>query len=387
MNTTQTTAPPVPSANAAAVPLRAPSRSAEFKKPLYEIRFEDRVGSHCSMFAKTSEDVHVIDTKVSQKVPVLVERWREKLRFSNYRLTPVGKLLCEKAIFQISETCAASFDSSYRDWGSDCMIVARTPEEANYAHALLAELFGIAQSRLKQSMPVFQILAVEDRQIRTHRTPLASRPSFSEETMDLSYGEGFHKWSAHLRSIFEKSPSSLTLLQGPPGTGKTSFLRWLIGEAQDQADFYFVPVTCIDLLSNPNLTNFWLRECGYSNRPKVLLIEDAEMLLMKRGPDNGQWVGNLLNITDGIMGDAMRFHIVCTMNCPLSDIDPALRRPGRLAASWIFRPLCRDAAEKLAMAIGKDCPEGKNLTLADIYSPPIHGEIARKLGIGFSLDN
>lgn len=349
-----------------------------------QIRFEDRVGSHCNMFAKTSEDVHVIDTKVAQNVSVIAERWPEKLRFSNSRLTKLGELAREKAIFQISETCAASFDSSYRDWGSDCMIVARTPEEASDAHDLLAEVFGIAQSRMEESMPVFQILAVEDRQIRTHSMPLASRPSFSEETMDLSYGEGFHKWSVHLRSIFETSPSSLTLLQGPPGTGKTSFLRWLIGEVQDQADFYFVPVTCIDLLSNPNLTNFWLRECRYSNRPKVLLIEDAEMLLMKRGPDNAHWVGNLLNITDGIMGDAMRFHIVCTMNCPFSDIDPALLRPGRLAASWIFRPLGREAAEKLAHLIGIDCPSGTSLTLSDLYSAPIRGAVRHKPSIGFN---
>jgi SpoVK/Ycf46/Vps4 family AAA+-type ATPase len=119
----------------------------------------------------------------------------------------------------------------------------------------------------------------------------------------------------------------------------------------------------------------------------VLLIEDAEMLLMKRGPENGHWVGNLLNITDGIMGDAMRFHIVCTMNCPFSDIDPALRRPGRLAASWIFRPLARENAEKLSRIIGKECPDGKSLTLSDIYSPPVHGEIESRPGIGFHFEN
>ena len=363
------------------------SEPSQPTKRLYEIHFEDYVGSHCKMFAKTSEAVHLIDTKVARNVAWIADRWPEKMRFSNSHLTPAGNFAPEQAIFQISETCAISVNSSFRDWGSDCMIVARTCEEAGRVHGLLAEAFGIPQSTLQPSMPVFRILALEDEQIRTHKTPLSSRPSFTEETMDLSYGAGFHKWSWHLRSIFETFPSSLTLLQGPPGTGKTSYLRWLIGEAQEEADFYFVPVTCIDLLSNPNLTNFWLRECKYSSRPKVLLIEDAEMLLMKRGPENGHWVGNLLNITDGIMGDAMRFHIVCTMNCPFSDIDPALRRPGRLAASWIFRPLARENAEKLSLIIGKDCPDGKSLTLSDIYSPPVHGEIESRPGIGFHSEN
>jgi len=383
MNTSQTTFPVHLSGNDP-IPENWP-RPAEIQKPLYELLFEDRVGTHFKMWAKTSEPVHVIDTRLAAKVSDMAKKWPEKLTCSNSHLTSSRKISPEKAIFQISETCAVSVDSSYREWGSACMIVARTLDEANDAHAILAEHFGIPDTHTQPEMPVFRILALEDHQIRTHKTPMSSRPSLTEETMDLSYGEGFHEWSRHLRSIFETFPSSLTLLQGPPGTGKTSFLRWLIGEAQDEADFYFVPVTCIDLLSNPNLTNFWLRECKYSSRPKVLLIEDAEMLLMKRGPENGHWVGNLLNITDGIMGDAMRFHIVCTMNCPFSDIDPALRRPGRLAASWIFRPLARENAEKLSLIIGKDCPDGKSITLSDIYSPPVHGEIESRPGIGFHL--
>ncbi len=382
MNTLQTTAFFAPSDTAPSTT----QEPASEKKPLFEVVFEDCVSGHLTMRAKTPETVHVIDTRLSTRVPEMAKIWSDKLMCSNSHLTSGQSISVEKAIFQISDTCAVSVDCGFREWGSACMIVARTLDEACDTHALLAEHFGIPDSHTPPEMPVFRILALEDHQIRTHKTPLSSRPTFTEETIDLSYGAGFHKWSQHLRSIFETFPSSLTLLQGPPGTGKTSFLRWLIGEAQEEADFYFVPVTCIDLLSNPNLTNFWLRECKYSSRPKVLLIEDAETLLMKRGPDNGHWVGNLLNITDGIMGDAMRFHIVCTMNCPFSDIDPALRRPGRLAASWIFRPLTRENAEKLSRSIGKECPDGKSVTLSDIYSPPVHGEIERKPGIGFHLD-
>jgi len=380
MNTAQATPLPCPDREHSAV---ESFHTAEPPSPLYQIRFEDRVSSHCRMLAKTCEDIHAIDTRVAASVPVIADRWREKMRYSNSRLTSLGTVETHQAIFQLSATCAISLDSAYREWGSACMIMARTYEEAHQAHAVLAETFGIPPSKLKSSMPTFRILALEDRQIRAHKTPLANCPAFTPETMDLSYGEGFHQWAVHLQSTFETCPSSLTLLQGPPGTGKTTFLRWLIGEAQQEADFYFVPVTCIDLLSNPNLTDFWLKECAYSTRPKVLLVEDAETLLMKRGTANGHWVGNLLNITDGIMGDAMRFHIVCTMNCPFADIDPALLRRGRLAASWNFRPLDRENAEQLARLLGKDCPGGTSLTLSDLYSPPIRGELRRPSAIGF----
>jgi hypothetical protein len=364
----------------------SPERSAHSSvatQPLYEIRFEDRVGGHCRMLTKTGEDVHVIDTRVASPVPEVVARWPEKVRYSNSRLSSSGSLVTNQAIVQFSPTCAISFDSAYREWGSECMVMARTREEASEAHAVLVKVFGAPPSRSDQRMPVFRILALEDQRVRAHRTTMARCPSLTKETMDLSYGDGFHQWAEHLISIFETSPSSLTLLQGPPGTGKTTFLRWLIGQAQEAADFYFVPVTCIDLLSNPNLTDFWLKECAFSNRPKVLLIEDAETLLMQRGHSNGHWVGNLLNITDGIMGDALRFHVVCTMNCPFTDIDPALLRRGRLAASWTFRPLGRENAEKLARLLGKNCPDGTSFTLADLHSPPVCGDLKNPGAIGF----
>jgi hypothetical protein len=360
------------------------SEPSQTTKPLYELLFEDRVGTHFKMWAKTSEAVHVIDTRLAAKVSDMAQKWPDKLTCSNSYLSSSRKITPEQAIFRISETCAVSVDCSYREWGSACMIVARTLDEANEVHALLAEEFGIPDTNTPAEIPVFRILALEDREIRTHKTPLSNHPSFTPELMELSYGEGFHKWALHLRSVFETLPSSLTLLQGPPGTGKTSFLRWLVAGMQEDADFYFVPVTCIDLLSNPNLTNFWLRECKYSKQPKVLLIEDAEMLLMQRGPDNGHWVGSLLNITDGIMGDALRFHIICTMNCPISDIDPALRRPGRLAATWNFRPLELERARRLASLIGRPNPTGNSgITLADIYSTRIHGDVGCRSGIGF----
>ena len=384
MNTAQTLPLPLlgPERTPANIDEASPSPS-----PLYEIKFEDRVGDHCRMVSKTGEEVHAIDTKVAASVPVILDRWRDKLRYSNARLTTAGSLCTRQAIFAFSPTCSISFDCSYRDWGSACMIMARSRAEAHYAHGVLVETFGIPPLRQDPGMPVFRILALEDKHIRAHKTPLARCPEFTEEAMDLSYGKGFHQWAEHLKSVFETHPSSLTLLQGPPGTGKTSFLRWLIGQGRDEADFYFVPVTCIDLLSNPSLTDFWLKECLYSDRPKVLIIEDAETLLMMRGPSNGHWVGNLLNITDGIMGDAMRFHIVCTMNCPFSDIDPALLRRGRLAASWTLRPLERENAEKLSRLLGKECPAGTSITLADLHSRPVSGELTPSAAIGFHAGN
>lgn len=346
-------------------------------------RFEYRIAGHFKVQAETWKGFHSINAQINQSVEGMVSRWREKLHTSNSTTTTAGKTQLDEAYFEISPTCAVAADSSFRDWGSDCLIVAETLAEANRTHRELVQIFGARVESFLPDLPFFSILALEGQRIRAHKIQLVRQPSFSDELLILSYGEGFDAWAGQLRRTFQSQSSSLTLLQGPPGTGKTSFLRWLISRVHGEVDFYFVPVTCIDLLSNPNLTSFWLRECRYSTRPKVLLVEDAEMLLMRRGPENGHWVGNLLNITDGIMGDALRFHMVCTINCPLSDVDPALLRPGRLAASWNFRPLRRANAQKLSALLGKCCPPGDTITLSDLYCQPVSGESLGKPGIGF----
>ncbi len=355
---------------------------------LFQLMFEDRVGGHLKMRARTTDNCHIIETSLATKVPEIAGKWREKLTSSNYYLSQEGKLILGQAIFRISKTCAVSMDSKYCEWGSHCLILAKTISEAHETHAQLKVLFRLTKAKAHAGTPKFTVLALENRQIVPHRMPLESHPALTPEKMELSYGAGFHDWSQKLTSVFAGQSSSLTLLQGPPGTGKTSFLRWLIANSQDEADFYFVPVTCVSLLSDQNLISFWLTECHLSTKPKVLIVEDAEMLLMKRGPDNGHWVGNLLNITDGIMGDALRFHLVCSINCPFTEIDPALLRPGRLAASWTFGPITHENACRLSSLIGKSPPQRKEcITLAEIYGAPVQGTCDKRSPIGFNQTN
>ncbi len=347
--------------------------------------FEDRVGGHLKMRARTTDDCHVIETSLATKVPEIAGKWREKLTSSNSFLSQEGKLVLGQAIFRVSKTCAVSMDSKYCEWGSHCLILAKTIAEAHETHAQMEVLFGLTKAKAPAGTPKFTVLALENRQIVPHRMSLESHPALTPEKMELSYGTGFYDWAQKLAPVFASQSSSLTLLQGPPGTGKTSFLRWLIANNQDEADFYFVPVTCVSLLSDQNLISFWLTECHLSTKPKVLIVEDAEMLLLKRGPDNGHLVGNLLNITDGIMGDALRFHLVCSINCPFTEIDPALLRPGRLAASWKFGPITHENACKLSSLIGKSPPQRKeSVTLAEIYGAHVQGTCESRSPIGFN---
>jgi hypothetical protein len=90
--------------------------------------------------------------------------------------------------------------------------------------------------------------------------------------------------------------------------------------------------------------------------------------------------------TDGILGEFLRLQILCTLNCNIHEIDPALLRPGRLVARRHFGRLEPADAQKLASAIGREIQQDNALTLAEILCGP--GELfpAPRRRIGFCAE-
>ncbi|MEX1118022.1 MAG: AAA family ATPase, partial [Terrimicrobiaceae bacterium] len=350
---------------------------------LYNVTCETFLDVNFRLRSRAFHPRHFIQLAIPARVSAIVERWADQAFCTTTASEADGELTIEQAVIDISPTCVVHVNSRYHDWGCVGFVLATTIAEAEGTHQLILNTFGTPMP-VKSQEPTFRVIALEENHVRTHKIPLLNQPKFEPDAMDMHYGAGFSEWVGNLHRSLERKASSFTILQGPPGTGKTSFLRWLIANTWEEVDFYFVPLTCFELLSNPNMTNFWLKECAYSRHPKVLIIEDAEMLLMRRRADNGHLVGNLLNITDGLMGDALRFHIISSINCPLSEIDPALLRSGRLSASWVFRPLEPQTARQLATILGRPCPNtNKPITLADIYGAKPLGQIETPNAIGF----
>ena len=95
------------------------------------------------------------------------------------------------------------------------------------------------------------------------------------------------------------------------------------------------------------------------NKDCVLIIEDAEKVIGDR-QSSGSSVGvsNLLNLSDGILGDILNIHIIATFNMDKEKIDSALLRKGRLIAEHKFGKLTVDETNKLL----------KNLFLNYIYT-------------------
>ncbi|CAF3861424.1 unnamed protein product [Adineta steineri] len=103
----------------------------------------------------------------------------------------------------------------------------------------------------------------------------------------------------------------------------------------------------------------------------ILIIEDAENIIKDRNESSfpSQAVANLLNLSDGLLGDAMHQQIVATFNCDLTTIDPALLRKGRLIANYEFNKLDLENSKILSEKLGfgtKNITEP--MTLAEIYN-------------------
>ncbi len=179
---------------------------------------------------------------------------------------------------------------------------------------------------------------------------------------DANYNEDFKEIDKIiLKRLNTENDKGLVLLYGDPGTGKTNYIRRIINNV-DKKRILYMPPDMATQLANPALVPF-LAEVPNS----VLIIEDAENVLLKRQGQHNQAISNILNLSDGLFGDCLNIQIVATFNTDLRNIDEALLRKGRLIAKHKFGNLTEDRVRKLCSTLGiKFKKEFK--TLADIYN-------------------
>jgi len=117
-------------------------------------------------------------------------------------------------------------------------------------------------------------------------------------------------------------------------------------------------------ITAPNFLPFLLE-----NKNCILVIEDAEKVIGTReSNDTNNGVSNILNMTDGILGDCLNIQIIATLNTTKEKIDPALLRKGRLIADYEFKELPIEKVKKLFEVLKIKEEVKKPLTLTEIYN-------------------
>lgn len=182
---------------------------------------------------------------------------------------------------------------------------------------------------------------------------------------DIPYGK--------IENFINGDDSGICLLHGDPGTGKSTFIKHLIGKYTG-SNFFYIPSSLMMQLDENELANYILQSAAKS----IYIIEDCEALISDRNKNYNPILPTLLNFSDGIVGGSLKPKFILTFNCPISQIDKAILRKGRLKIKYDFKPLCLEKTKLLY-------PEATGpMPLCDIYNREDNGtEDNGKKRIGF----
>ena len=195
---------------------------------------------------------------------------------------------------------------------------------------------------------------------------------YNDSFRDSLYGEeGMLSW------LKTHNKSGLHLLHSKPGCGKTTFIKWLMAQNLEGKKVFYISPEMTKVLTSPSFINFITNAASNS----ILVIEDAEGVIASRSGGSSDAVSNLLNMTDGILGDLINTQIICTFNTKKEDIDEALLRPGRLLSDIELDELCADKSDAILEGLGKP-KQGKPMRICDIYNTDF-AEVKETKKIGF----
>jgi len=254
----------------------------------------------------------------------------------------------DRTILLLKNNSMVEFDDSY----CELLHNGRDPE---FVQAVTELVNQFKERQRKQPFEISLIVKKED--------GLALKPMEIKRTrLDLSlyYPDDFLATDEVIRKrLSRQNDKGIVLLHGLPGTGKTTYLRYLIGKIRKRV-LFLSPDTAGDLM-NPGFINLMV-----SNPNTVVIIEDAENVIMDRRQNSSSAVSNLLNISDGLLADFLNVQLICTFNSSLGMIDNALLRKGRLIARHEFGKLPADKAQRLSDHLGFNTIIDKPMTLAEI---------------------
>ena len=165
-------------------------------------------------------------------------------------------------------------------------------------------------------------------------------------------------------NFINSEESGLIILHGIPGTGKTFIIRHL-AQTNPEKRFYFMDKSTFGAINSHSFVSFLLSNAV---KDSVFVLEDCEVLLADRMETGNHLLSTILNLSDGVLGDGLNIKFICTFNADLTRLDKAVLRKGRLKYKYEFKELSPNKTQELAKELKKNIPNGKSLTVGDIYN-------------------
>jgi len=199
--------------------------------------------------------------------------------------------------------------------------------------------------------------------------------------LELNYNDDFIEIDKIVKARLNKpKDKGIVLLHGLPGTGKTNYVRHLLTSVKKK--MIYLPPDLAYEIGSPGFLTFLT-----DNADSVLIVEDAENVIMERSGGSNGAMSNLLNLCDGLLSDCLNIQIVCTFNTDISKIDQALMRKGRLIAMYEFKKLKISKAQRLSDSLGFSSLIKTEMSLSEIYNQEqkeFSEEVKRPIGFGRS---
>ena len=183
-----------------------------------------------------------------------------------------------------------------------------------------------------------------------------------------------------IQEFIRSKDSGIIIFHGKPGCGKTSYIKRLI-QTNRNIQFSYLG---LDLVQQQEK----LRDYVICRQKKdiVIIVEDCEKLLQSRNYGTSTTsLSDILNISDGLLGDQTNAKFIFTFNSNLNSIDDAIIRRGRLKCMYEFGPLKGERLKNLAKKLGLELSEEElvdGVALCDLfnYHKPEFKKPERKIG-------
>ena len=249
-------------------------------------------------------------------------------------------------------------DNCLVELGGDYCEILHTHKDYDMANALMKEVSRFTRREKKRDFEI-NLVAKDNYGLELKTMDIKK----TKLNLELYYEDDFLEVDRTIQSrLAKKDDKGIVLLHGLPGTGKTTYLRYLIGRLKKKVLFLSPGVA--GNIMDPDFMDLMI-----DNPNSILVIEDAESIIMDRRVSGGSSVSNLLNISDGLLADFLSVQLVCTFNHPVSMVDSALMRKGRLIAKYEFGKLGVAKGQKLSRYLGFDTIIDKPMTIAEIANP------------------